>query len=65
MVVLELSELAGVRMAGAGEEQRLRGRPTLVLDTRSGRRFQVATVSGVGGLREVADIVALQLASLS
>ncbi len=51
-------------MAGAGEE-RLHGRPTLVLDTRSGQRIEVATVTGVGGLREVADILAFQLASRS
>ncbi len=61
VVVLTFADLAGVRMAGAGEE-RLGGRSTLVLETKAGRRFEVAAVSGLGLLREVADVLALQIA---
>lgn len=62
-MVVRFAELAQVRMAGAGEE-RLAARPTLVLETRSGRRLQVAAVSGLGLLREVADVLALEIARL-
>lgn len=60
VVVVTFAELAGVRMAGAGE--RLKGRPTLILQTKTGRRFEVAAVTGLGLLREVADVLALQIA---
>lgn len=58
--MLSFAELASARMAGAGE-RRLGGRPTLVIRDRRGRMFEIAAVSGLGVLREVADILALQI----
>jgi len=61
VVLLSFTDLASVRMAGAGEK-RLGARPTLVIQTREGRRFEIAAVAGLGVLREVADVLALEIA---
>ena len=54
---LRYSELAGVRMAAYGEE-RLGGRPTLLIEPAGAPALQVASVAGLGVLREVADVLA-------
>lgn len=60
--VIEVAYVAldGVRMATARDE-RLGGRPTLVLAERSGRRFRIAAVSGAGVMGEVADALTREL----
>ncbi len=64
-VVLEVpyADLERVRMA-AGREERLDGRPTLVIEAKPARRLQVASVAGLGVLREVADVLVLGMAGL-
>lgn len=57
--VVELSyvDLTRVRMAGVGEE-RMRGRPTLLVDATAGRSIRIAAVAGAGVMGEVADALA-------
>ena len=64
-VVLEVpyADLERVGMAG-GREDRLDGRPTLLLEVKPARRVQVAAVAGLGVLREVADVLVLAMAGL-
>jgi hypothetical protein len=54
--VVELSyrDVARVRMAGTSEE-RVRGRPTLLVETAPGPSIRIAAVTGAGVLGEVAD----------
>ena len=54
VVELSYGDVARVRMAGTREE-RVRGRPTLIVDARTGRSIRIAAVSGAGVLGEVAD----------
>ena len=60
MIAVAYEDLDGLRMATVGDE-RLGGRPTLVLLERSGRRFRIAAVGGTGVIGEVADVLARKL----
>jgi hypothetical protein len=54
VVELSYGDLKRVRMARAGKE-RMRGRPTLVVDVTTGRSIRIAAVAGTGVMGEVAD----------
>ena len=53
-------DLLSVRMAAASDE-RLGGRPTLIIEVKPHRRFQIVAVGGLGALREVADALVLAM----
>ncbi len=55
-ITLAFVDIASARI-GRSPGERLQGRPVLVLDDATGRRLRVATLSGVGALHEVADVV--------
>lgn len=60
MKAVPYRELEAVRMIRRGDE-RIDGRPTLLLDLRSVKRLYLAVVNGLGGLHEVADALSAAL----
>lgn len=56
-------EIAAVRLSPKPEE-RIEGRQTLVLDLRTTSRLQVASVGGLGHLRELAELISPAIAGL-
>lgn len=54
VVELSYGDVARVRMAGTREE-RVRGRPTLLVDTTTGPCIRIAAVAQAGVMGEVAD----------
>jgi hypothetical protein len=60
IVELAYADLERVRMAGMGDE-RVSGRPTLVLTARPSRIFRLAAVAGAGVMREVADALTREM----
>lgn len=62
VVELSYGDLTRVRMAGARGE-RMRGRPTLVVDAATtGRSIRIAAVAGAGVMGEVADALTRAMA---
>jgi hypothetical protein len=56
VVELSYGDVARVRMVGTRDE-RVRGRPTLLVDTTAGPSIRIAAISGAGVLGEVADVL--------
>jgi hypothetical protein len=53
---LRYDDIASVRV-GRGSEERLQGRPTLLLERRSGGLIRISSLTGLGAIRELADNV--------
>jgi len=54
---LRYEDIASVRV-GRGPDERLQGRPTLLLERRSGGLIRISSLTGLGTIRELADNVA-------
>ncbi len=54
---LPYPSLAGVRLGHAPDE-RLRGRPSLLVELRTLERYRIATIGGFGVVTELADQIA-------
>lgn len=51
---LRYDDIASVRI-GRGPDERLQGRPTLLLERRSGGVIRITSLTGLGVIRELAD----------
>lgn len=61
VVELHYGDLARVRMTSA-PDQRVSGRPTLLVEMSSGQCFRIAAVAGAGVMGEVADALTRAMA---
>jgi hypothetical protein len=55
-LALPIDTIASARI-GRNQAERLRGLPVLILDLLGGGRIRITTLSGVGRLHELADVV--------